>query len=674
MFVLKQVHRWLGLAVCLFLIGQGLSGATLVWKDSWVTALTPEAQTQVVETPQAFAAAAESAIRMPGAQAIELAHPGLALNYVFFVPGGPGVYVDQQGRRAASQAAGGFEHKLASWHAYLLLKHGVGGPIVGVLGISLIIMSLSGLTVWTSYRRAFRLRLFPASLRRRDLLSAHRNLGVIIGVVVLYMGTLGTGLAFRDAIVGGPMGPGGKRPPMMMRPVAGKPLHVDWLRDFAALKQRFPDGTPNLLFFPKGPGGPLLVTLRHGEGYRRGYTRASVSAEGKVTVLRDSRAQPAVIRAYDNFHTLHSAEHSGPLYKALISVTGLMLALLGFTGGWSILSKLLGDVRGRERRGEAAPPGSSLRLLVKETRDMTARVKRIELVSADGAALPSFAAGAHIDVHLPNGLTRSYSLLNSPRERHRYLIGVLREQHSRGGSEWIHAGLAAGTEIVADGPTNDFPLDAAASEHLLIAGGIGITPLLSMATVLSEQHARFRLMYCTRTREDAAFADDIEDQFGDAVEFIHDGGVTERGLDLQALLAHRPEGAHLYVCGPRGLIDAARSASRHWPSSSVHVELFSAQRSGTAFVDGDAAFMVTLARDGRTLQVPANRSLLDTLTENGIQVKFVCREGVCGTCKTRVLAGAVDHRDECLTDEERGEWMEVCVSRAKSGERLVLDL
>ena len=671
-FVLRQFHRWIGLAVCLFLISQGLTGATLVWKDDWLRALVPEARASVVSTTESFVLAARAAMKIPGARAMELAHPGLALHYVF-LPKGGGLYIDQQGRPVANQVPGRFEHQLASFHAYLLLEHGIGGPIIGVLGVCLIFMSISGLIVWTSYRKSFRLRPLPASLARRDTLAAHRNFGVLVGVATLYMGCLGTGLAFREAILGGPMSPGsGHGPGPAARHVAGAPApEIDWQKRLSALKTRFPDATPNLLFWLKGPSAPVLVTLRHGEAYRRGYTKAAVTADGKIINVRDARLQPWLVRAYDDFHSLHAAEVGGPAYKVVVSCIGLSLAFLGLTGGWSIMSKLADDLRRRRQRPGVAA-NAPLRLMVKDAHDVTGRVKRFELVSPDGSPLPPFTAGAHMDVRMPNGLIRSYSLLNPPSERHRYVIGVLRENSSRGGSAWMHDELSPGAEIEVEGPINNFELDDSAAEHLLIAGGIGITPLLSMAHALADKGARFRLLYCTRSRPEAAFADHIEEWFGVAAEFIHDDGIPGRGLDLSGRLAQRPDGAHLYVCGPRGFIDAARAAAEHWPPGTVHFEFFSAAAGDSTA--RDEPFDVELARSGRYLHVPANRSLLEVLRTDGMRVKTVCRAGVCGTCKTRVLAGVVDHRDEFLTDAERANWMQVCVSRAAPGQRLVLDL
>ncbi len=316
----------------------------------------------------------------------------------------------------------------------------------------------------------------------------------------------------------------------------------------------------------------------------------------------------------------------------------------------------------------------SLALKVARIIDVTPRIKSLELVAATGEALPAFTAGAHIDVELGNGEARSYSLLNDCTETSRYVIAVLRETDSRGGSTWVHDHLRAGDTLVSSAPINNFPLNEAGERHILIAGGIGITPLMSMSRRLAAGAAAFTLHYCARSRDEAAFIDELAAELGARLMTHFDGGDVARGLDVAALLKERPPAAHVYVCGPPGLIRAVREATPHWPKGTVHYELFRGSEADIAPRSSDQPFEIVLRRAGKTLTVPAHKSILETLAGVGIKVKTLCKEGVCGTCRVGLLGGRADHRDEVLTDEERERNIQVCVSRALPGETLVLDL
>jgi vanillate O-demethylase ferredoxin subunit len=296
-----------------------------------------------------------------------------------------------------------------------------------------------------------------------------------------------------------------------------------------------------------------------------------------------------------------------------------------------------------------------------------------ELVDPAGAPLPAFSAGSHIDVQVPGGVTRQYSLCNDPAETHRYLIGVLREPASRGGSVAMHDRVAEGDLLTISAPKNHFALAHEATRHLLLAGGIGITPILCMAERLAIVGADFELHYCTRSRARTAFAARIEaSAFARRAHFHHDDGVPEQKLDLAKLL-HAPQpGTHLYVCGPKGFMDAVlgTARARGWPEARIHFEFFAAEVAG-----GGGAFEVLLASSGRVIPVPADRSVVQALAAAGVVVATSCEQGVCGTCLTRVIEGVPEHRDLYLTPEEQaaGDQFLPCCSRAKSP-RLVLDL
>ena len=298
-----------------------------------------------------------------------------------------------------------------------------------------------------------------------------------------------------------------------------------------------------------------------------------------------------------------------------------------------------------------------------------------ELVHAEGGALPAFKAGAHVEVHLPGGITRPYSLCNSPAETQHYRIAVLRETASRGGSTALHERVAEGDRLEVGTPRNLFALAPTADSHLLLAGGIGITPLLAMAQQLAAQGAPFELHYCARSRGRAAFVEQLEQSpFAPQVHFHFSDGDATRRLDIAALLASRKPGQHLYVCGPAAFMDAVLAAAKAqgWPDEQVHREAFTAAPVDTG---GDLAFEVQLNSSGRVVTVPAGCSIVRALADAGVFVPTSCEQGICGTCLTPVLSGTPDHRDQYLTPEEQaaGQLILPCCSRAKSA-RLVLEL
>ena len=295
--------------------------------------------------------------------------------------------------------------------------------------------------------------------------------------------------------------------------------------------------------------------------------------------------------------------------------------------------------------------------------------RMFELVSADGRPLAPFSAGAHIDVQVPNGLTRPYSLCGNPNDATAYRIAVKREAGGRGGSISMHDGCEVGTALGIVGPRNHFPLDPSAQRHLFIAGGIGITPIHSMIQALAGQGKPWELHYCARSAAHAAFHEELL-ALNPAGVFCHFS--EEPVLDVRMLLQQPQQGTHLACCGPQGLMKAVEAATAHWAPGQVHFEWFAAPESAQS---DNSPFEVHLARTGRTLLIPADASILQVLRDEGIRVNCACEEGVCGSCETAVLEGRPQHRDALLTEQEReaGRTMMICVSRAASP-RLVLDL
>ena len=302
-------------------------------------------------------------------------------------------------------------------------------------------------------------------------------------------------------------------------------------------------------------------------------------------------------------------------------------------------------------------------------------IQSFELVAADGGILPPFSAGSHIDVHLPGSISRPYSLFNNPSEGHRYLIAVLRTATSRGGSSAMHELVEEGDILEISAPRNHFALASSASRHLLLAGGIGVTPILCMAQQLVVLRKSFDMHYCTRSGELTAFRALIaaSPELEAKVSFHCDDGAPEQQFDLTAVL-HPEPGTHLYVCGPAGFIEAVLSTARlqGWDEAALHYELFSANNVVAGL---GAAFEVQLTSSGRVIQVDAHLTVVQALEAAGVGVDVSCEQGICGICMTRVIEGIPEHRDFYLTPDEQAanDQFTPCCSRAKSA-RLVLDL
>ncbi|MBK5395562.1 oxidoreductase [Pseudomonas sp. TH39(2020)] len=297
-----------------------------------------------------------------------------------------------------------------------------------------------------------------------------------------------------------------------------------------------------------------------------------------------------------------------------------------------------------------------------------------ELACVDDSALPGFSAGAHIDVHLPGGVIRQYSLCNHPEERHRYLIGVLKDPASRGGSQCLHEQINTGDRLRISEPRNLFPLAHQARRSLLFAGGIGITPILCMAERLAHNNADFEMHYCARSSERAAFVERIKNSsFADRV-FLHFDEQPETALNAARVLAQPGENVHLYVCGPGGfmqhVLDSARAQG--WQEDSLHREYFAATPTDTS---NDGSFSVKVGSTGQVFEIPADKTVVQVLESHGIDIAMSCEQGICGTCLTRVLEGVPDHRDLFLTENEQAlnDQFTPCCSRSKSP-LLVLDL
>ncbi len=310
------------------------------------------------------------------------------------------------------------------------------------------------------------------------------------------------------------------------------------------------------------------------------------------------------------------------------------------------------------------------KLLVASKSEIAKDIYLFEFRDPEGQTLPEFTAGSHLTVELPNGSRRNYSLCSDPAEIDYYQIAVKRDANGRGGSMSMADDVSQGDLISVSEPRNNFELAPRASNFIFVAGGIGITPVLSMMRYLkSSGKGKFKLYYCTRDADSTAFVEELKDEFPGVVKIHHDNGDPNDAFDFWPVF-EKPTNAHIYCCGPRGLMDAVKDMSGHWAFGSVHFESFGVDASIAAT---NTPFDVKLAKSGKTIHIPTDKTILEVLRADGIRVMSSCESGTCGSCKTRLLEGEADHRDMVMTDDDREHNIMVCVSRAKSPE-LVLDL
>lgn len=296
-------------------------------------------------------------------------------------------------------------------------------------------------------------------------------------------------------------------------------------------------------------------------------------------------------------------------------------------------------------------------------------VLSFELVHPEGQPLPAFEAGSHIDVHIPGGLSRRYSLCNAPGDATHYRIAVLRVPESRGGSRAMHERVHAGDLIEVSEPHNFFPLAESAGTALLLAGGIGITPLLAMLERLQAQGRPFAMHYCTTSPERTAFAGRLRPLAAQGlVTLHHDRGDPRNGLDIAQLLRDPAPGTHLYYCGPAGFMKAVKAASAHWPAGTVHFEYFGAEPQAARPEAGACTdtVPVRLLRSDRTVQVSPVQTLLQALREAGVDCESSCEAGVCGTCKVDYRDGEPEHNDLILNEDERARSVLLCCAHART--------
>lgn len=302
-------------------------------------------------------------------------------------------------------------------------------------------------------------------------------------------------------------------------------------------------------------------------------------------------------------------------------------------------------------------------------------IRSFELVDPEGGELPPFDPGSHLDVRAPNGAQRRYSICNSPRERDRYVIGVLDQPNGRGGSRAMHQHIRAGDLIEVTGPHNFFPVTPGAKHTILLAGGIGITPIMAMRAALEGEGSSYELHYCARSADRAAFMRSLSADVAKGSARLHfDEGDPSRGLDIRQLLREQPEGTHVYFCGPNGFMTAVREATAHWTPGTVHFEYFGTEPIQPVEKAGSAqGHQIILQKSGVTIDTTAAQTVLEAVRGAGVEAESSCEAGMCGACKTRYVSGKPGHNDFVLSDDEREEYVLICCATIEEGP-LVLDL
>ena len=330
-------------------------------------------------------------------------------------------------------------------------------------------------------------------------------------------------------------------------------------------------------------------------------------------------------------------------------------------------------------------PAHGMRLQMRQITHQAEKINSFEMVHPEGEDLPEFTAGAHLDFFFHDGSVRQYSLCNNPKERHRYVIAILRDDKGRGGSVALHERLHVQRTVSVGKPRNNFPIHEEAKHHLFLAGGIGVTPMMSMIYHCQNIGADYTMHYCTRSKKTTAFQQEFEGPIAEGRVIVHhDEGDPKNGLDIKALLKKQTPGTHLYCCGPPGFMRAVKEFSAHWLDDTVHFEFFTAAASPKVTMSeeeksyaGDNAlgigFRIKIASSGSVFSVPNDKSIVEVLAENGIEVKVSCKAGLCCTCAVGYLEGEVDHKDLVLSEADRSNYLTSCCSRAKS-KMIVLDL
>ncbi|AXF26138.1 flavodoxin reductase [Burkholderia pyrrocinia] len=679
--LVMQVHRWCGLTVGVVILVMAITGASIVFRPD----LEPVLDRNLLTVPACTARVPLDTLAANAAAS----RPAAMLDYIRLVAGKRGaarmpsamvrftdqhfVYLDPCTGAVLGERAryGGLLGTIEQIHRFRFMKH--GSLITGTSAILFGILMIGGgvMLWWPRSRHGWRAAFaFGAGARGQAFAyRLHRTAGAYAGAILLSMVLTGLPWAFdwyAQGIYGVVGSPRPARPPKSEVPAHGAKRQA--LESFWRTAQSLsPDPQDALLHIPAKPRDPVEMYLIDRDApHPNARTMLFIDAyTGKVLRFVPYARSSVGHKLYFWALSWHTGAIGGMFGQLLLLFGALAVPVLAYTGIRNALRRM--------RR----PAASDVRLTVRVAKKTIEAdgVCAFELTDPAGRKLPPFTAGAHIDVHLDDGLVRQYSLCGDPRERRRYLIAVLRVEHSRGGSTAMHERVREGDLLEIGAPVNRFALDETAKRSLLLAGGIGITPILGMAERLARRHAHFELHYCARSQSRAAFVQRLaRAPFAGRTRFHFSDGRAEQRFDIERVLDSQLPLTHLYVCGPAGFIDAVLCAARNrgWPERQLHCERFASNARKPATT---RAFDVQLASTGKVYRIPEHRSVSASLAEHGVRIPTSCEQGVCGTCVTRVIAGEVEHLDCVLTavQRERHGHFTPCCSRAK-GDLLVLDI
>ncbi len=679
--LLLRFHRWSGLTVGLVIVLMAVTGASIVFRPDLEPMLNRDLLTVPtcvervsLDTIAANAAASRPAARLDyiriiagkrDTQRMPSAMVRFTDQHFIYVNPCTGAVLGERSRY------GGLLGTIEQIHRFRFMEH--GSLITGTSAILFGILLLGGGVAlwWPRSRRGWQyaLTLRSGSGSRVSAHRLHRSAGAYASAILLSMVLTGLPWAFDwyahglYTIVGSPQPAKAPKSAVPARDAARLPLDSFW-RTAQSLS---PEPQDALLHIPEKLRDPIEMYLIDRDApHPNARTMLFMDAyTGKVLRYIPYPQSSLGHKLYFWALSWHTGAVGGMFGQLLLLFGALAVPVLAYTGIRNYLRRAQHPALGKAR----------MTVRVAKTTLEADGIREFVLTDPAGRKLPPFEAGAHIDVYLGGGLVRQYSLCNAPWERHRYLIAVLRVERSRGGSAAMHERVREGDLLEIGLPTNHFALDESAPRSLLLAGGIGITPILSMAERLALRGANFEMHYCARSRSRAAFLQRLaHTPLAGRVRYHFSDERGGQRFDIERVLCTQAPGTHLYVCGPAGFIDAVLYAARQrgWPERDLHCERFASVAQKPAATH---AFDVKLASTGKVYRIPEHKTVTASLAECGITIPTSCEQGVCGTCVTRVIAGEVEHLDCVLTPAEREQngHFTPCCSRAK-GDLLVLDI
>jgi ferredoxin-NADP reductase len=669
---LLWAHTWTGITVGIAMLMFALTGAVLAIRapidDVLMSGMTRSAPCARPLPMQALVDNARREVPQSKPKAIEYKADSAASVAIQFV-NDDYVYLDAcSGRTLGVQNEyGGFTGTLDWLHRFHFLKS--GRLVAGVFNFAILLaIVVGGLILWWPRSRAsLRAGLtYNRSLpRTARLLSLHRVTGAYAFVLLLLLTITALPISFdwAKSIISTVTSSSVAAPKAPKNEAKGAgTVQLDTVRSMVLAEM--PQATKVTINVPKKAGDSIRVEVIDADAphvQAKSYLYFDSVSGKRLKRIPYATDLPLGRKVYLYFLVLHMGLVGGLPYQLALMLCSLMVPVQYYSG-------VVAYLRRRPKLREATLP---LRLISRHQE--TPSIVILEFEHAKGGPLPPFSAGAHIDLNLDGSIVRQYSLCNPPGETHRYVIAVQRAEQSRGGSSLIHDTSREGMTLQASFPRNHFELVHEAQETLLIAGGIGITPILCMAERLAATSSQFTLHYCFRNKSDAAFLERLSASPFASKVVLHESAAGGR-LAVGRMLDSIARTTQIYVCGPNSLNDSLfeEARVRGWADDHLHREYFVASQIDTS---ADRPFDICVASTGAVISVAADQTALDALALHGFKIPSSCSQGTCGTCLTRVLEGEVEHRDMLLSDEERrqNDQFTPCCSRAR-GARLILDL